>query len=114
MLTKSKIQLLKESLAKASDYKDGLENLMEKYTIEDSVFVYINGVVHEATQGYFVEKTKHDSLLEAIRGCNGEFGRYGIRIINNKEFVVGEIKRNLVECSNDSTVFDINKLTNIR
>ena len=114
MLTKSKIQLIKESLEMANDYREGLENLTNKYTIEDSVFIYINGMVHEATQGYFVEKSKHDSILEAIRNCNGEFNRYGIRIINNKEFIVGEIKRNLVECSEDATVFDINRLTDIR
>ena len=40
MQTKSKIQLIRESLAMASDYREGLENLMNKYTIEDSVFVY--------------------------------------------------------------------------
>lgn len=114
MLTKSKIQLIREALEIANDYREGLENLMEKYTIEDSVFVYVGGMVHEATQGYFVEKSKHTTLLEAIRGCNGNFGGCGIRVINNKEFVVGEIKRNLVDCDKDSTVFDINKLTDIR
>ena len=114
MLTKSKIQLIKESLVMASDYREGLENLMEKYTIEDSVFIYMNGMVHEATQGYFVEKSKHTNLIEAIRNCNGNFHNLGIRVINNKEFVVGEIKKNLVECDKDSTVFDINRLTDIR
>lgn len=114
MQTKSKIQLIKEALAVANDYREGLENLMEKYTIEDSVFVYVGGMVQEAIQGYFVEKSKHDSLLEAIRNCNCEFGRYGIRIKENKEFVVGEIKRNLAECSQEATVFDINRLTDIR
>lgn len=114
MLTKSKIQLIKESLAMANDYREGLENLTNKYTIEDSVFVYAGGMVHEATQGYFVEKSKHDSIQEAIRHCNGEFNKYGIRVVNNKEFIVGEIKRNLVECDKDATVFDINRLTDIR
>lgn len=114
MLTKSKIQLIKESLAIANDYREGLENLTKKYNIEDSVFVYVGGMVQEATQGYFVEKSKHNSISEAIRHCNCEFGKYGIRIINNEEFIVGEIKRNLVKCSKDSTVFDINRLTDIR
>ena len=114
MLTKSKIQLVKESLAMANDYREGLENLTNKYTVEDSIFVYTGGSVHEVTQGYFIEKSKHDSILEAIRHCNGEFNRYGIRIVNNAEFIVGEIKRNLVECEKDTTIFDINRLTDIR
>ena len=45
MLTKSKIQLLKEHYAIANDYREGLENLMNKYLIEDSVFVYKNGIL---------------------------------------------------------------------
>lgn len=114
MLTKSKIQLIREALAVANDYREGLENLMEKYTIEDSVFIYMNGMVHEATQGYFVEKSKYTDLMEAIRHCNGNFSGLGIRVINNEEFVVGEIKRHLVECDQNSKVFDINKLTDIR
>lgn len=114
MLTKSRIQLIKESLVAANDYREGLENLTNKYIIEDSVFVYMGGMIHEATQGYFVEKSKHDSILEAIRHCNGHFDNYGIRIINNEEFIVGEIKRNLVECDKDAIVFDINRLTDIR
>lgn len=113
MQTKSKIQLIREALAMASDYREGLENLMNKYTIEDSVFVY-NGMVHEATQGYFVVKSTHENIMEAIRNCNGDFINNGIRIINNKEFVVGEIKRNLVDCNKESKIFDINRLTDVR
>ena len=40
MLTKSKIQLIQESIKVANDFKTGLENIMEKYTIEDSIFMY--------------------------------------------------------------------------
>ena len=114
MWTKSKIQLIKESIELMNDYKSGLENLMNKYTIEDSIFVYNNGMVHEATQGYFVETSKHDNILEAIKSCNNDFSSNGIRIIENKEFIVGHIKKNLVECSQDNKVFDINRLTDIR
>jgi hypothetical protein len=45
MLTKSKIQLLKERYEIANNYREGLENLMDKYIIEDSVFIYMNGMV---------------------------------------------------------------------
>lgn len=114
MWTKSKIQLIKESLAMANDYREGLENLMDKYTIEDSVFMYKRNMAQEVTNGYFIEKSKHDTLLEAVRNCNCEFEKYGIRIINNKEFVVGEIKQKLSECCETDKVFDINQLIEVR
>lgn len=113
MYTKSKIQLIREAIAIASNYRERLENLMEKYTIEDSVFAY-NGEVLEVTQGYFVVKSTHTDLKEAIRECNGDFLNNGIRIINNKEFVVGEIRKKFMDCDKESKIFDINRLTDIR
>ena len=113
MLTKSKIQLIQESLNIANDFKAGLENLMEKYTIEDSIFMYKNGVF-EATNGYFITKSEHNDLWNAIKECGNEYNKFGIRIINNEKFIVGEVKRFLVECDMNSTIFDINSLTDIK
>jgi hypothetical protein len=113
MLTKSKIQIIQESIKVANDFKTGLENIMEKYTIEDSIFMYKNGVF-EATKGYFVPKSEHNDLLLAIKECNSEYNKYGIRIINNEKFIVGEVNRFLTECDQNSTIFDINSLTDIR
>lgn len=114
MLTKSKIQLIREALAHANDYREGLENLTNKYLIEDSIFVYKNNQVMEVTQGYFVKKEEYDNLLEAVRGCNCEFEKYGIRIINNEKYIVGVLKNSIVECGQNVEVFDVNRLTNIR
>ena len=114
MLTKSKIQIIKEGLATADDYRNGLENLMNKYLIEDSVFVYKNGMVFEATSGYFVEKSTHDNILDAIRECKYNFDNNGIRIVENKKFIVGELKKTIIECSEEDSVFDINSLSTIR
>lgn len=116
MLTKSRIQLIKESLAMANDYRTGLENLIEKYTIEDSVFVYRNGSVYEATQGYFEVKGEYDNLQEAVRNYNYNIANpnYGIRITDNKKFTVGEVKTSLVDCNKEAKVLDINRLTDIR
>lgn len=113
MWTKSKIQLIKESIAMASDYEIRLENIMDKYTIEDSVFVY-NGRVQEVTQGYFVEKDKYNTIREAINACGGDYMNNGIRILNNKEYIVGDVKKNLSECIGSQNIFDINALTNVR
>ena len=120
MLTKSKIQIIKEQYAIADDYRGGLEKLMEKYNIEDSIFIHCNGMIYEATKGYFVEKSRYDNVVEAIHYWadlileSGNYMNCGIRIINNKEFVVGEVKKHLVECDKESKVFDINRLTEIR
>lgn len=114
MLTKSKIQIIKEGLMIADDYKNGLENLINKYLIEDSIFIYKNGMVFEATSGYFVEKSKHDNLMDAIKNCSQNFCDNGIRIIENKQFIVGELKKSIVECGEESPIFDINCLKEIR
>lgn len=113
MWTKSKIQLIKESITLANDYKVRMENIMDKYIIEDSIFIY-NGRVQEVTQGYFVEKDRYNNIHEAIKACGGNYISNGIRVINNKEFIVGDIKTYLSECSNSQNVFDINAITNIR
>lgn len=114
MLTKNKIQLLKEHYAIANDYREGLENLMNKYIIEDSVFVYKNGMAYEATQGYFVQIAEYDSLMEAISNCKDSFEKNGIRIINNEKFMIGKIETQLSNCPENSSVFDINHLIEIR
>ena len=114
MLTKSKIQLIKESLKISNDYREGLENLINKYTIEDSVFVYRNNAIYEATQGYFEVKNEYNTLQDAIRNYNAVNPNCAIRIVNNEKFIVGEVKRCLSDCNKESKVFDINRLTDIR
>lgn len=113
MLTKSKIQLLKERYEIANNYKEGLENLMNKYIIEDSVFIYKSGMVYEATQGYFVKIAEYNSLSEAISNCDS-FENTGIRITNNEKFMVGKLENQLSNCPKDSSIFDINHLADIR
>ncbi len=114
MQTKSNIQLIKEALQQSNNFREGLENLMEKYNIEDSVFVCANSMVMEATKGYFVELNSYDNLQDAVRECNGKWNKCGVRVINNQKFVVGEIKQYLSECKEGEKVFDINRLTDIR
>lgn len=114
MLTKSKIQIIKENLSIANDYKSGLENLTNKYLIEDSIFIYKNSTVFEATSGYFVVKSTHNNIWDAIKECNNDYTNNGIRIIENKEFVVGQLKKSIVECSENDLIFDINNLSSVR
>ena len=55
MYTKSVIQQIVENCKVKDNFRAAINNLMEKYNIEDSVFVLKNGFLHEAVGGYFVE-----------------------------------------------------------
>lgn len=114
MQTKSNIQLIREACELANNYRDGLVNLMEKYTIEDSIFVYRNGQVFEATKGYFEIVKEYDNIADAIRECWGNFGAMGIRIINNTKFEVGILRNMLSECSKEKKVLCIDNLETVR
>ena len=51
MQLKSKIQLIQERLMRKNSFIEGLNNIMEKYNIEDSVFSYGNGRLMEVCKG---------------------------------------------------------------
>lgn len=114
MQTRSNIQLIRESIEAITQYKESLEGLMDKYTIEDSVFICIRGKVYEATQGYFTKTSTHQDLQEAIKACQGDYRGNGIRIINNETFEVGELKKYLSECKRDADVYDINHMSAVK
>lgn len=112
MQTKSNIQLIKESIQLKNSIKESLNNIMDKYTVEDSVFMWRNGL-NECTQGYFEVVSEFENLNEAIAVLN--VNTQGIRILNNTTFQVGNIYSSIVECK-DSTnqILDINLLETIR
>lgn len=110
MYTKSKIQMIKESLALSEGFKSELVDLMNKYTVEDSVFVY-NQHIMEYTSGYFTVDGEYKTIDEAIRNCN--INDSGIRIINNETFQVGKIHKFLSECGEEKPILDINCLETI-
>ena len=112
MYTKSIIQQTLETLRAKDSYKIALESLMEKYTIEDSVFVLKNGFLHEAVEGYFNVEAVYDSLEKAISDFN--INNMAIRVMNNKVFQTGKLYRNISECSEDSQVLDLYCLTSVR
>ena len=97
MLTKSKIQLIREDFETLNDFQNGLKNLMEKYNIQDSIFGYSNNGVYEVSNGYFEVIKECDTLGDAVRECYGSLDKKAIRIINNK-FEVGELHSLRSEC----------------
>ena len=98
MLTKSKIQLIREGLETLNDFRIGLENLMEKYKIQDSIFGYSNNGVYEVSNGYFEILQEYDNIKDAVRECYNSLDKKAIRIINNNKFEVGEIHMLRSEC----------------
>ena len=114
MWTKSMIQMIRESCEVMSDYHKQLNDLMEKYNIEDNIFIYRNGVINEVRKGYFEVYNTYNTLNEALKGCNGQFNSMGIRISDNQSFQVGYVREFLSECSEDSVVLDINNMVDVR
>ena len=111
MQTKSNIQLIKEAITLKNSLKDSISNIMEKYTIEDSVFSWKKGLL-ECTDGYFEVISEHDTLEAAISESNVYI--HSIRVINNNNFQVGVIHSLISECNKDNKVFDLKRLENVR
>lgn len=108
MFTKSKIQQITEALEYKNSFKEGLNQLMEKYNIEDSIFVFMNGQAKEVTKGYFTIQGEYDSLKEAISNC--DLISNGIRIMENNKFQVGYICGLLSACPKDGKILDISNI----
>ena len=111
MQTKSNIQLIQEALKIRESFKASIENLMDKYLIEDSVFVWKSGSLFENTKGYFEVAGEYDSIDEALKVWNPMMS---MRVIANKKYQVGQVKTYITECKEDAQVFDINTLVEVR
>jgi hypothetical protein len=84
---------------------------MEKYNIEDSVFIFKNGNMREVVEGYFATTAEYDNLAEAISDCDPY--TMAIRVIG-ENFQVGTIHNSISECTNNSKVFDLQRLEIVR
>lgn len=112
MYTKSIIQQQAELINAKNQFKDDLNNLMNKYIIEDSIFIYDGKSIQEVNKGYFEVLDKYDTLDEAISHCN--INDSGIRVILNEDksqsFEIGKVNRTLNECDNSHSIYDIDCL----
>ena len=111
MYTKSLIQQTVEALRAKDNFRVAIENLMEKYNIEDSVFALKNGFLHEVVEGYFATENEFTNLDEAVSAC--DINTMGIRVMGNT-FQTGKIHNRLSECADDKKVFDLQRLEDIR
>lgn len=111
MYTKSIIQQNVEALRAKDNFRAAVEQLMEKYTIEDSVFVLKNGFIHEVVNGYFEVDQEFDNISKAISAC--DINTMGVRVVKDR-FYTGKIHNRLSECAADKKVFDLSRLEDIR
>lgn len=112
MYTKSLIQQHLERIDLLESFKLNLNDIMDKYIIENSVFgVTRNGSVCEITNGYFIEEDKYNSLDECIRGLKDN--QY-INILNNETFIAGVVENSLFNCPEQSKVLDLETLKYVR
>lgn len=111
MQTKSNIQIIRESITLKNSIKESLTNLMDKYTIEDSVFSWKN-CLWECTDGYFEVLSEYNNLDEAINNIN--MYTQSIRIINNTNFQIGMVHSRISECDENNKVFDLKRLETVR
>lgn len=111
MYTKSLIQQKLEAIQVKENFRVAIENLMEKYNIEDSIFVIQGNIIKEATNGYFNVESEYDSLDKAVSEC--DVTTMGIRVMNNKKFQTGKLYKTISECDNNKSVFDIDRLETI-
>lgn len=104
MQTKSNIQLVKENLAIREMFKNNLEDLMNKYTVEDSYFASSKtslGNWEECTKGYFVFEKEYNNFDNAISNMNNDSV---IRIIDNKRFQIGKVYEKLSDAKGERVI----------
>jgi hypothetical protein len=111
MQTKSNIQLVRENLAVRDAFKSNIEELMEKWMIEDSYFTpstKVLGEAEEVVKGYFVFEHEYNTFNEAVSNMTQG---YTIRIINNQRFQIGKVYEKLSEAEGDRVIDIVSGMT---
>lgn len=103
MMTRSSIQRTLEAINIKNNFYESLNNLMDKYMVEDSIFQIVEGKTVERTKGYFEVVSEHKSFEDAMNNWNGQ----AIRIINNEKFQLGLVRNMISECTLESPIYDI-------
>lgn len=112
MYTKSLIQQHLERIELLESFKQDVNELMDKYIIENSVFgMNYNGRAKEIVTGYFIVDESYENLDDCIRGLkNNQY----IQIEGNNKFSTGSMEYNLFNCPQDKKVLDLETLNYVR
>jgi hypothetical protein len=109
MNNKSIIQLQLESIQSKSKFEQDIKDILEHYDVKDCVFG-VNEGAYEMTNGYFIPLCTYDNLTEAVREMNTN---QAIRIVENEDFIVGDVYKCLSDCADNKEVFNIEFLENV-
>ena len=112
MYTKSLIQQHLERIELLENFKQDVNELMDKYIIENSVFgMNHNGRAKEIVTGYFIIDESYENLNDCMRGLKSN--QY-IQIENNNKFSTGSVEYSLFNCPQDKKVLDLETLNYVR
>ena len=100
-----------EELHKKSSFENNMNELMEKYTITDSVFSNKDGKAVENVTGYFVKENEFEDLPEAMKKFNSY--EQSVRIMENKKFQTGKVYKTYESCPEGSSILDLDNMTEL-
>lgn len=109
MNTKSDIQIHIENIQMKYIFENGLQNIMNRFHIDDAVFSLKHGV-DELTRGYFVPVGEFTNLNEAVK--NMEINQ-AIRIVDNEQFIIGDYYTKASDCLDRDHVFNVEYLSEL-
>lgn len=110
MNNKSFIQVQLEFVQAKSEFENNIKSILEKYDVQDSVFSINNRGTYELSNGYMVESKRFDSLNDAVRFMG--IGQ-ALRIVENKEFIVGNVYDKLTDCPESDHIFNVEFLEDV-
>lgn len=111
MWTKSFIQLQVESIQERAKFANDINKILENYRITDGVFGIINKNTYELSTGYFVSVKEFSSMDDLIKEMNQN--NQAVRIMENR-FILGDVYKRLSETPENSKVFSIEYLEDVR
>lgn len=106
MYKRSTIQMQIEQNELKNKLGNAIEQLLEKYTVNDIVFGLVNGQPAEMTKGYMVEMKQYDTLKQAIT----EMKVTQVVRFDGEKYYIGDFKSQLNECNVEKPIFDIELL----
>lgn len=105
MRMKSNLQIIKEYSDYRHAFLSGVEKLIEQYDVTDTVVMYRNGNLLEATSGYFLPIMETD-ILSDLEPMYGD----GIRI-RGGQFILGKVCENITSICEVDHYLDLETYT---
>lgn len=102
MYNKSKIQTICENIEYSNKMKSEIKDFINKYYIEDSIFIYNKGI-YECESGYFEPIMETDNIDDLLDNVVGKAFR-----VSGDKYQIGNIYKHITDAENINKVFEIN------